>query len=44
MFIIFIAVNLLAVIGLFRIQINPEFNIFMPEVSISEEKKSNLII
>lgn len=37
MFIIFIAVNLLAIIGLFRIQINPEFNIFMPEGSIYKQ-------
>ncbi|MFO7815417.1 MAG: MMPL family transporter [Halanaerobiales bacterium] len=34
LFILFIAVNLLAIIGLFRIQINPDFNIFMPEDSI----------
>jgi hypothetical protein len=31
--IIFIIINILAVIGLFRIQINPDFNIFMPEAS-----------
>ena len=37
LFVIFIAVNILAIIGLFQIQINPEFNIFMPEDSIYKE-------
>ncbi|MCF8000869.1 MAG: MMPL family transporter [Halanaerobiales bacterium] len=37
LFIIFITINILAIVGLFRIQINPEFNIFMPEGSIYKE-------
>ena len=35
--VIFIIVNILSILGLFQIKINPDFNIFMPEKSEYKE-------